>query len=266
MNDYDVLIMSCDKNLDVVNILLEQINIHWSNINRKLFVGMEHIDKIDSPIVSKVLTSDSKEWGSRFIETLSKLENDYVFLILDDYIVEETVDYERINEILKFMKENNVANASFSVIRTDKKYENINLYGFEKRYKKGKYLLNLQAGIWNKKVLISLLKPSDTPWTAEYYGSIRAKKISDNYKFISQVPNINGPYIYNNGFLIVQGYINLEEKLRLEQKIGKKLNFITPRNEIKNPMELRKKSIINRLMIKIDLFLKNIEFIFGKDI
>lgn len=266
MKNYDVLVMSCDKNLDVTTILLEQIYKHWPNINNSVFVGMEKIDTIKSPVVSKVITSDAREWGQRFIETLNQLDNEYVLLILDDYIVEEAVDVKRIEQILKYMKENHVANASFSVIRTDNKYESIDLYGFEKRYDKGKYLLNLQAGLWNKKVLLSLLKPNDTPWTAEYYGSIRARKISHQYQFISQVPNIKGPYVYNNGFLIIQGYLNLEEKHRLEQIIGNKLIFVTARKEVKNPSELRKKSLVSRLMIKVDLFIKHIEFMIGKDI
>lgn len=267
MKDYAILVMSCDKNLDVLHLFFKQFEINWNECDVPVYIGLEKITEVNlKKTTYTVINSANFNWGERFKETLSKIPQSTILLFLDDFIIEKPVDSKRIAILVKEMRKNQIANISFSIIRTDSKNKKSEeIVGFEKRNCNGRYLVNLQAGLWNKDILMKLIRKTDSPWTAEYYGSIRARKFSDK-KFYSQIPGVDSPVIYNNGFLIIQGYVNEEEEKRLENIISCNDFLAKDRRRIKNPKELRKKSIINSIKIKLDLFFKLVLFYLGRDI
>lgn len=211
-NDCSVLVLSCDKNISLLNIFFDFFNKNWNDCPFPVYLGLETVKKKYD--CATTLSSDRKEWGNRVKGYLEAIETKYVMLILDDFLPESKVDTEGILEFLEYMKKNdNTVTISMADIYDKKNIFDSNT-GLCKRTKKANYLLNLQVGIWNKSVLIDLLRESESPWQTELFGSIRARRIKDRDFFCLKSDDVS-PYKYNRGWLMVRGIWNGNEIIRL---------------------------------------------------
>ena len=174
---------------------------------------MEHVDCLQH--LCKVLTSNEGSWGARVKSYLDRIDTDIVMILLDDFLLEEPVDEQRLNQYIHQMQsDTSIANIALADIYDDKN-KNFGADFLTIRPKKGWYLLNLQAGLWRRDVLYELLKDEENPWQTEIYGSIRARAYSD-YKFLCLKDDQYMPYKYNRGWLIVRGKWNRDEIERLQ--------------------------------------------------
>lgn len=214
-----ILVLSCDKNIGLLNIFLDFFNEHWKQCPFQLYLGMES-KKVYYPNV-KVLTSCAPKWSGRIHEYLKTINTEYVLLILDDFILEKDVNEAEINRMLSLIRNDpHIANIAMADIFDKNNY----VSEFEHlvyRTSKADFLLNLQVGLWKKSILLELLREDESPWQTELYGSIRARKFS-KYKFICLDSDNNMPYVYNRGWLVVRGSWNGNEikRLNLERYVS----------------------------------------------
>lgn len=211
-NNCAVLVLSCDKNISLLNILFDFLGSKWTDCPFQMYVGLERKDiKFDGV---KTLMSDRKGWGGRLLGYLDEIKTDYVMLILDDFLPEKNIETDTILHYLDLMKQNkNIATISFADI-----YDNHNTLdeytGLCKRPRNGNYLLNLQVGIWDTNVLLKLLKDNESPWQTELFGSVRARQLRDKVFLCLKSDDVS-PYRYNRGWLMVRGIWNGNEIKRL---------------------------------------------------
>lgn len=207
-----VLVLSCDKNISLLNILFDFLNKEWGDCPFQMYVGLEKLDVRFDGV--KTLTSNSAGWGGRLLGYIEDIKTDYVMLILDDFLPEKIVETNIIMQYLNLMKQNkNIATISFADI-----YDNNNTFdesvGLCRRPKNANYLLNLQVGIWDVEVLKHLVKERESPWQTELFGSIRARQVRDK-SFLCLRSDEESPYRYNRGWLMVRGIWNGNEIKRL---------------------------------------------------
>ncbi len=206
------MILSCDKNIGLLNIFFDFFDKNWPGCDWPVYVGLEEkeiraADKI-------VLRSKASGWAQRVKTYLERLPYHCILLMLDDFIIEDTVNQEKISDMLQIMKEHSdIVNIALSEIY-DKRNVVSGFEGLRQRPAKGNYLLNLQMGFWRKDALFQLLKDHETPWQTELYGSIRARKWRD-YRFLCLESDQGMPVKYNRGWLIVRGEWNGDEIRRL---------------------------------------------------
>ena len=246
--DLSVLILSCDKNKDVLKFSLEMMGKFWVQDIYNIYVGLEEEFLEDSKY--RILNYKSEFWTKRILHYLNVIPNKYVLIFLDDFVLEKETQDEIIqnaNDV--FLKDEKAANVSFASYIGDKIDFNNKFY---LRKRKSKSLLNWQVGIWDKDKLINLLSETESPWESEILGSYRAEKLTDYNFYCIKEEYPNWPFVYNRGWLIVGGIWNQQEVKRLQNVLKIKINL--GNREIKNVSEIKRKSIIKRLRNKISIY------------
>lgn len=207
-----ILVMSCDKNISLLKIFFDFFNKNWGDCPFEIFVGLE--EKREFFFNSTTILSQNKSFCGRLLEYINIISKPHVLIILDDFILEERVDNDKIRTLLGIMqRDNSVATLTCTWVDSKKDYEY--MPGIMKSTYNANYIVNLQVGFWNSEILTLLLKNGENAWQAELFGSIRARKYR-NYKFLRLESNEEAPYKYNNGWLIVKGAWNGNEIKRLK--------------------------------------------------
>lgn len=220
-----ILILSCDKNTDLLNNFNILFNKFWATCQFKKYIGLEKSSfRLDG---YTTLNSNSYGWSDRVKDYLNVIETEFVLIMLDDYWIEGNVKESDLMSYLEMMiNDRKIANIAFSRIYS--KGDNVLNKFLIERSKKGDYLLNLQIGIWSVHKLNTLLKKGESPWEAELFGSIRARKFT-NYRFISLQNDDYMPIPFNRGWLIVQGSWNGYEVDKFRDVYGLSIDTDTRR-------------------------------------
>jgi len=215
-----ILILSCDKNLQLLKLFFEMFDKYWADCQYDVYVSMEFCKEI--PVARKIHVlnfHENKPWSNRIINALDKIDTENVLILLDDFIIEEKVESSKIDTIVANMNnDSRIANVILTVINQKNEPDKRILESYVQRNKYGRYKTALQCGIWKRSILINLLTPNENAWETEIFSNIRSFKYS--FKFYALENIDQKPIVYNDGFLIVQGKLNTNEKMRLNEKLN----------------------------------------------
>ena len=147
-------------------------------------------------------------WGRRMIDTLERIRTKYVFWILDDFWLDAPVDHKRFEEVFPWLDENPDI-ASFSFHKTVDEKNNILdgcFDGYARRSQTGEYRLNCSTAVWRRERLIDFIRPHESPWEWEIWGSRRAARYPDRlYCLISEENPVISVGCRDKGGLIHRG-------------------------------------------------------------
>lgn len=185
--EFTVLVSSCDAYEDLWNPFFSIIKKEWPEV-------------VDYPIVlnteSKAYTHDGLNikcyqlykpgtkvhWGKRLIDTLNRVEDDYVLFLLDDFFLTDRVNYAEIVRCYEYMRQDKNIAVFYFVPSSDPNQKRSDKYlGYAKRSQNGAWKLNTQAALWRKDKLISYIRPHESAWEWEVYGSQRSSRYLEDF-------------------------------------------------------------------------------------
>lgn len=169
-----ILICSSDKYKSLWNLHFDFLNKYWSDCPYPVYLGTNSLkfEKIKTLVARG--NRNRLTWSSYLLEWLNQIETEYVLLTLDDFILRRQVISSEINDCLDFVINNNIdclrlVPRPFPFYRDNEK----RLFG---RYdERMPFFLSLQASIWKKNTLLSLIVEDESIWEFEMYGSSRSK-------------------------------------------------------------------------------------------
>jgi hypothetical protein len=260
-NDCFFLLLSCDKNKDLVDQNLMLLQRYWPNLPFQVFVMLEKAD-VSFKNATTINTS-SQYWTARLLQSLKIINKKYVLLSCDDFWIEETVDLNEVLRSLHEMESNQlIVNISFSHMKNAS--SSVLFDHFRLRTLTGHSLVNFQMGLWKVSSLEKLLKANEDPWEAELIGTERAKRYKDNL-FACVDCQKNSPIVYNNGWLVVRGEWNSLEVKRLEKKLGLSIDVSSRRQKPINGVIPEGMFSMIRKKMKIFLAKMKYSFFFPKE-
>jgi len=173
-------------------------------------------------------------------------------VILEDICIEDSVRHELVERSFEcIQKHDDVACISFRN-SPDGTVESEELPGFALLSKRDRYRVSCQVGLWNRKILMNLLKNHENAWEFEVFGSKRSTRT--RYKYYSIMKNVLPPFDYSWGKPIYRGHWNLEAVKQTEERTGivietKGLPQISNMSELpqKRVRKYTVKKIINRV-------------------
>lgn len=119
--------------------------------------------------------SDKLGWSECLMRALDSIDSTYILYLQEDYFLEAPVKEKILIALLNKMKAGFACTIVFSGgVGPWKPTESDSIWEVDK---KAKWRLSLQAGLWEKSVLRSLLRKHETPWQLESYGSFRTRKL-----------------------------------------------------------------------------------------
>ncbi len=183
-----VLVVSCDNYADVWQPFFALFRQFWGSCPYPTYLLANTLQP-HYPSVEVVNVGEDRSWSDNLIFALQKIEQEYVFLFLEDLMLCGTVNTEKVDEIFRWAIENKVNYVRLNPsTKPDKRYNQ--LVGV---VSKGTiYRASVVACLWKKSVLLDLLKTGENAWEFEHYGSIRSDKYDEFYStYIDYFPIIN---------------------------------------------------------------------------
>ena len=114
-----------------------------------------------------------EQWGARNRRALQQIESPIILFMIDDFWLCDPVDTEKLvdfSDVVRDGSANYIALAYGHKELSDGDFNHDLFYRGVKDY----YRLALQASLWNKETLISLLDDDATPWAFEQAGQARS--------------------------------------------------------------------------------------------
>ncbi|MBK9249483.1 MAG: hypothetical protein IPM69_15545 [Ignavibacteria bacterium] len=188
MNKCAVLVVSCDNYADVWQPFFELFRQFWGNCPYPIYLLTNTLQP-HFPSVEVVNVGVDRSWSDNLILALQKIQQEYVFLFLEDLMLSGSVDTDKVDEIFRWAVDNDVNYIRLNPSTyPDKRYnETVGLVS------KGTiYRASVVTCLWKKSVLLDLLKSGENAWEFEQLGSVRSDKYDGFYStYINYFPIIN---------------------------------------------------------------------------
>ena len=160
-----IAVVSFDKYSDIWDIFALCINKYWKNRPYKTYLITNDAHPIYDGI-EIVNTGSEVSWSYRVRKALELIKEEYVMLLLEDYLIDEVVDNGRVENTLNYVK------------RNDLDYLRIVPIPVMKKSKSGEfataitsnmvYGVNLQAAIWKRDYLLHVISGENlSAWEVE---------------------------------------------------------------------------------------------------
>ena len=162
MEDFAIVMFSCDKNDDLWPIFNHCLNKYWKD-HPTIYMFTE-TKKCN---LFKTINFDYPldKWTVRMRKSLAKVKENKILFICDDCFLREKVNYKKLNEALALLKDDVVSiQLELSISKFDVKTEH---KGFRKKTQYSPYIVSFFCGLWQKDKLIEMLDGESDPWTRE---------------------------------------------------------------------------------------------------
>ena len=173
-NDFSIIILSCNSYSDLWDNNIFLLEKNWKNHPNYMIVSDGLGDYYHNQQKNVAIINDQQ--SNRIIEAVANCKSKYILLTLDDYFISETINNEKIENILMFLKMNNLQYARLykkpkikkSVIDKETGYRFLNFLNCV-------YEVNFYPGIWDKEALLNVLRKNETIWQSEVMLTKRFK-------------------------------------------------------------------------------------------
>jgi len=194
-----ILINSCDAYSDVLRLNLCALEEYWKSCEFPIFVNTEskciqsdHFNIYSIQYKNNIIND---RWGRRFKNALNSIDQEFVIVIYDDYIIESEISHNFLSSIINIMSNSNLVDCFYLTYQNFKITFDAakNLYSVDKD---NYYRINSAPALWRKKVLLNLIEDNENPWTWEFFSMYKdcAKNLG-----IYSVPSVEqNIFNYNN--------------------------------------------------------------------
>ena len=161
-HEMSILVLSFDGYSDLWPVFFRTKSMFWPSCPYKTRLVSNYLSFNN---IETIQVGKETSWSSRALRALDCIEEDYVMLLLEDYLFADFVDNEKVKDALKFMIDND---ASYMRIVQIPKSSHKLRGNYLPLYENEEYGINLQASIWKVSFLRqALMKYSGSPWNFE---------------------------------------------------------------------------------------------------
>lgn len=180
-----VVCFTCDEYSFIVPTFVKFFRAYWPQCPWPLEVVTDTKPiAVDVPVFTM---KSGKHFSNRLLTYMTTLawNEEYLLVMLDDYIINSPVKHDLIMRAYDLMR----SNPNIAMIRLYPKpgpslpYADDPDIGEIRR--SDLYVASLQAALWRADVFRGILSPGENPWETEEAGSWRARHMPDNLRFLA---------------------------------------------------------------------------------
>ena len=178
-----VLVNTCDAYSDVWPLFFASLDEFWSNRVIDVVLNTDH-GAVACPDYPNVFMhqSNARSWGERLISVLDDIQSDYVFMLFDDFILEDVFDEKILTETIMELENDEAISVFYLDLMGLETAENHSrLPGFALISPKADFRLNSGPAVWRKADLKKFTGGQDNPWAWEAFGTYRTQKTSKKF-------------------------------------------------------------------------------------
>ena len=188
--DYAILVNSCDAYEDLWEPFFLVLKDRWNLENCDIVLNTEtkafRMDGLNIRTLNLGTENKDYQWGGRLIETLKHIETKYVLSLFDDFILENDVNVDKMEQCIRWMDENEQIAVFYLMNIPQPNEKNTTYEGFDLVPNGQDYRLNSAPAIWRRERLMSYTKKVDSPWGWEYFGSVRTFRTDDLFYCVAK--------------------------------------------------------------------------------
>ncbi len=197
-----VAILVCNKYKWLLPVFMHFYKKHWREnpyttivVNEAAHLGSQDLDP------------EGATWSTWVINYLRHCTEDKLLLIMEDFIIRDRIDTERV-KLAASLCAGNVGcvklNAPDKWFRRHAKKTNIE--GFREYPLDQKYSMSLQTAIYQKQYLLDVLRDGESAWQTEHSGSKRLRGLRDKWRILwAELAIID----YHSGGIMEKGELRL---------------------------------------------------------
>lgn len=180
-----VFVITCDKYAWALKGFIHQFQKYWSELQPVVIAGYNLPDDIKLPdnfSFHSINKNDypKEQWSTGLIQFLRAVKDDHFVLMLEDYWLCRGVNHQAVGTLHELCTQ-------FKVLRMDltddrqfngeaRPFELMPFYGYNDIIQtpaSSPYQMSLQAGIWNRRLMLEVLNLDESAWQVEIGGSSR---------------------------------------------------------------------------------------------
>ena len=203
-NDLTIFVNTSDSFEDCWEPFFKLFELYWPGCPYPIVLNTEtkeyKYEGLDITC-SKVALGESKRlgWSECLMRALDLVETPYILYLQEDYFLEAPVNASLLGDLLNEMRALKLGAIRLSGTDGIGPWHPIASSLVVEVDKSAKWRLSLQAALWRKSVLRSLIRKHETPWQLESYGSFRTRCLKEkicsfNQKTPSRFDNQIFPY------------------------------------------------------------------------
>ena len=167
-----VVVYSCDDYADIIPGFSYLFNTFYSSLQPVAYAGCKQMDLPQNFEWYKVESRIAARWSDGLIEFLSMLDDDIILWMLEDYYICRTVDNSLIDSLADFMRmHDDILKIDLTGDRLHSgAAQDVGYWGHADIITtpwETPYQFSTQAALWNRKHLLSVLRPEMSPWDFE---------------------------------------------------------------------------------------------------
>ena len=172
MDDFAIVVYSCDKDEDLWPISKKCFDKYWPNHPKMyLFNETKKSDLFDTITFNYELD----KWTTRIKKSLNEVKEKYILFVCDDVFLNSTVDESKVEEALDVLKNDIYASINLEIYHgnfcVNTKYD-----GYVAKNENAAYKFSFLCGLWKREALIDLLEDDLDPWDFEYEQNCKGQK------------------------------------------------------------------------------------------
>lgn len=200
-NAVAILVVSCDAYRDLWEPFFQCFFKYWPDCPYPIYLGANSATYPDVRVNALIIGPDV-DYASNLIAMLQRIEEPWVILWIEDRVLAAAVETTRITRLVAAAQERKagfvklIASHPFAI--PDDPSQEIGEIPKGTRYR-----VCMTVGLWNKQVLLRLLRPGETAWQIERQGSKRSNDFTEGFWSLSAGIRHDPPF--SDVHLVVKG-------------------------------------------------------------
>ncbi len=169
--DASILVYSCLKNKDMWHFFSVLFSKYYSECQYPVVLVTDHYESSDEYVFDDVVECDA-EWGTMIKTAILKCGSPYVFLFMDDYLIDNYVDASELTKVLSDIKTLHADNIRLFSSQISGTKEIVRVGDYKKITPRTAYCLSTHVGVWKSQFLLDLIDDNTSPWYFEHNYSM----------------------------------------------------------------------------------------------
>ena len=225
-----IVVPSCDKYSDLWPYFFNNFYKYWYNCPLDIYLISNEKNYSYNNLININIGKDIS-WSDNLKKGLARVKNQYIFLILDDLILNKKISNTLFDKIFKWVTSNNPNCLRLHISNKPNYYDTL----VGKIPLRSPYKNSLMPSIWNKNFLYNSLKENESAWDFEIEGTKRAFKSEGFFSLYKSFIH------YDNS--VIKG--------KWQRPLIKKLNI---KNSSRPKMNLKEQFLYNIMVCRSKIF------------
>ena len=201
-NDVSILVVSFDGYQDLWYPYYHCLFKYWPDCPYPIFHGSNYLVYPD-PRIKSIQIGPDLDYSSNLLAMIDRIETPWIILSIEDELLSSQINTARFTNLIEVAQNNQVGYLKLSANTPPWAFTKDKTQEMGPLPKGVKYRATMGFALWNKNVLIRLLRQGENAWEFERNGSRRSNSFIEPFYCFSSTAKSNPPFSYIHG--VVRG-------------------------------------------------------------